>query len=73
MAREDLNKRLADATDEKLDTVLKDLESKGLLKLYRDNHGTIALVKATYAGLRKAEPLEKYKWYPDWLNKNFIF
>jgi alkylation response protein AidB-like acyl-CoA dehydrogenase len=73
MAREDLNKRLADATDEKLDTILKDLESKGLLKLYRDNHGTIALVKATYAGLRKAEPLEKYKWYPDWLNKSFIF
>jgi putative heme iron utilization protein len=73
MAREDLKERLADVVDEKLDTILKDLESKGLLKLYLDSHGTIALVKATYAGLRKAEPLEKYKWYPDWLNKGFIF
>jgi alkylation response protein AidB-like acyl-CoA dehydrogenase len=73
MAREDLKERLADTMDEKLDEILKDLESKGLLKLYLDSHGTIALVKATYAGLRKAEPLEKYKWYPDWLNKGFIF
>lgn len=73
MTREDLKERLADAIDEKLDTILKDLEPKGLVKLYRDNHGTIALVKATYGGLRKAEPLEKYKWYPDWLNKDLIF
>jgi uncharacterized membrane protein len=73
MTREDLKERLIGATDEKLDAILKDLESKGLIKLYRDNRGVIALVKATYAGLRKAEPLEKYKWYPDWLKKEFIF
>jgi alkylation response protein AidB-like acyl-CoA dehydrogenase len=73
MAREDLKERLTEVVDEKLDAILEDLESEGLVKLYRDNHGTIALVKATYAGLRKAEPLEKYKWYPDWLNKGFIF
>jgi alkylation response protein AidB-like acyl-CoA dehydrogenase len=73
MTREDLKERLADATDEKVDMVLKSLESKALVKLYSDNRGTIALVKATYAGLRKAEPLEKYKWYPDWLNKDLVF
>jgi hypothetical protein len=73
MTKEDLKERLAEAVDEKLDMILRSLESKGLVKLYRDNRGTIALLKATYAGLRKAEPLEKYKWYPDWLNKDFIF
>jgi hypothetical protein len=73
MTREDLKERLADETDEKVDMVLKSLESKALVKLYRDSRGTIALVKATYAGLRKAEPLEKYKWYPDWLNKDLVF
>jgi alkylation response protein AidB-like acyl-CoA dehydrogenase len=73
MSREDLKERLADAGDEKLDQALKDLESKGLAKLYRDGRGAIALVKATYDGLRKAGPLEKYKWYPEWLSKEFIF
>jgi len=73
MTREDLKERLTDATDERLDQVLKSLESKGLAKLYRDTRGNLALAKATYEGLRKAEPLEKYKWYPDWLNKEFIF
>jgi alkylation response protein AidB-like acyl-CoA dehydrogenase len=73
MTREDLKERLVDAADEKLDALLKELESKGLIKLYRDSRGAIALVKATYAGLRKAEPSEKYKWYPDWLKKEFIF
>jgi hypothetical protein len=52
---------------------LKTLESEGSVKLYRDGRGTIALVKATYDGLRKAGPLEKYKWYPEWLSKEFIF
>jgi len=73
MTREDLKERLRDITDEKLDELLKSLEAKGLVKLYRDGRGTIALVKATYDGLRKAKPLKEYKWYPDWLNKDFIF
>jgi alkylation response protein AidB-like acyl-CoA dehydrogenase len=73
MTREDLKERLADVTDEKLDALLKKFESEGLVRLYRDGRGAIALVKATYAGLRKAEPSEKYKWYPDWLKKDFIF
>ena len=73
MSREDLKERLADASEEKLDQALKTLESEGSVKLYRDGRGTIALVKATYDGLRKAGPLEKYKWYPEWLSKEFIF
>jgi alkylation response protein AidB-like acyl-CoA dehydrogenase len=73
MAREDLKERIRETSDEKLDETLKGLEGKGLAKLYRDGRRTIALVKATYDGLRRAGPLEKYKWYPDWLNKDFVF
>jgi alkylation response protein AidB-like acyl-CoA dehydrogenase len=73
MTREDLSERLTDATDQKLDKILRSLESKGLAKLYQDGRGAIALVKATYHGLRKAGPLENYKWYPDWLSKEYIF
>ena len=73
MTREDLKERLEETSDEKLDAILKGLEAKSWTKLHRDSRKTIALVKATYDGLRKAAPLVKYKWYPDWLSKDFIF
>lgn len=73
MTRDDMKERLENANDEQLDKLLNSLEAKELVKLHRGNRGTIALAKATYSGLRKAGPLEMYKWYPDWLSKNFIF
>ena len=73
MSKEDLKEKLGEADYTGLDEILKNLESKGLVRLYRDAKKTIALAKATYDGLRKAEPLEKFKWYPEWLDKNFIF
>jgi len=73
MSREDLKERLINAADEKLDQVLKSLEAERLVKLYRDGRGTVTLVKASYDGLRKGCSLEKFKWYPEWLNKDFIF
>ena len=73
MSREDLRERLADASDEAIDKLLKSLEMKGFVKLFRDGHGSITLIKATYEGLQKAGSLEKYKWYPDWLDREFIF
>jgi hypothetical protein len=73
MTREDLKERLEETSDEKLDAILIGLEAKSWTKLHRDSRMTIALVKATYDGLRKAAPLVKYKWYPDWLSKDFIF
>jgi alkylation response protein AidB-like acyl-CoA dehydrogenase len=73
MTREDLKERLTDSSDENLDKVLGSLESRKLVKLYRDGRGLITLVKATYEGLRKARPLEKYKWYPEWLSADFVF
>jgi alkylation response protein AidB-like acyl-CoA dehydrogenase len=73
MNREDLKERLADSEDEKLDQLLRSLEAKGLVRLYRDGRGAIALAKATYEGLRKAGGLERYRWFPEWLSKEFIF
>jgi hypothetical protein len=73
MTREDLKERLTDQNDEKLDKTLRNLETKNLVKLHHDARGTITLVKATYHGLRNARPLQEYKWYPDWLDKEHIF
>lgn len=73
MSREDLKERLTDSGDEKLDQLLKGLEAKSLVRLYKDRRGTIALAKATYEGLRKAGELDRYKWFPEWLSKEFIF
>jgi hypothetical protein len=73
MSREDLKERLTDSGDEKLDQLLKGLDAKSLVRLYKDGRGTIALAKATYEGLRKAGELDRYKWFPEWLSKEFIF
>jgi alkylation response protein AidB-like acyl-CoA dehydrogenase len=73
LAREDLKERIADATDETIDKILMSLESRNLVKLHRDTRGVITLAKATYEGIRKAGPLEQYKWYPGWLSREFIF
>jgi hypothetical protein len=73
MNREDLKERLMNPDDQRLDQLLVALEGRSLIRLYRDSRGTIALAKATYKGLREAGPLENYRWYPDWLSKEFIF
>jgi len=71
MSKEDLKDHF-DVDDSKLDELLISLEKKGFIKLYRDRKG-IALAKATYDGLKKANPLEYYKWYPSWIKKENIF
>jgi alkylation response protein AidB-like acyl-CoA dehydrogenase len=73
MSREDMKAWLASVGDDQLDKVLTSLEAKGLVKLYRDGRGTIALVKATYKGLKEAKPLEHYKWFPDWIDRELLF
>lgn len=42
------------------------LEEKKFIVTHRDRAGKIALVKATYDGLKKAFPKEYYQWFPDW-------
>jgi hypothetical protein len=71
--REDIKTRFVNINDGQLDKLLVALEEMGLAKLYRDRKRTIRLAKATYAGLRKAKPREYYQWFPDWINKEFIF
>jgi len=73
MSRNDLKERFANVTDEQLNQTLLSLESKGLVKLFKDGRGNITLAKATYTGLKQAKPSEYYKWYPDWVNKSLLF
>ena len=61
MSREDLKEQF-DVSDEELDRVLVSLEEKKLVKLYQ-RRGTIELAKATYQGLKKANPPEYYRWF----------
>ena len=73
MSLEDMKAWLASISDDQLDKMLTSLEAKGLVKLYKDRHGTITLAKATYKGLKEAKPLEHYKWFPDWIDKKMLF
>jgi len=65
MTRDDL-KASFEVTDEELDTLLVSMEQKGLVWLNRTKKG-IELAKASYKGLREANPKEHYEWYPQWI------
>ncbi len=71
MSREDLKEQF-DVYNEELDQVLISLEKKRLAKLYR-RRGIIKLAKATYEGLKKANPLEYYQWFPSRVRKEDMF
>lgn len=71
MSREDLKEVFA-AEDEELDKLLVSLERKKLVKLYRGRRGTL-LAKATYEGLRQANPPEYYRWFPWWVDEKRKF
>jgi alkylation response protein AidB-like acyl-CoA dehydrogenase len=73
MSREDLKAWLADAADDQIDRLLISLEAKGFAKLYKGKRGAITLAKATYKGLKEVKPLEHYKWFPDWIDKELLF
>jgi len=73
MSRSDIKERLAQVSDDQLNQLLASLENKGLVKLYKDRRGNIALVKATYKGLKQAKPPEYYQWYPEWIRKDLMF
>jgi hypothetical protein len=72
MSRDDILRYLS-GTEEELDEVLLELEEKKIVVLSRDRRGTIKLANATYAGLKKANPLEYYQYYPEWVNRDEIF
>ncbi|HEX75838.1 MAG TPA: acyl-CoA dehydrogenase [Dehalococcoidia bacterium] len=72
MSMEDI-KELLDVSDEDLNKHLLSLEEKGLVGLYRDRRGAIALARATYKGLAQAKPLEYYRYIPAWVDKKDVF
>jgi len=72
MTIEDIKGLLA-VNDEDLKKHLVSLEEKGLVSLYRDRRGTIALARATYKGLAQANPPEYYKYIPEWVAKKDVF
>jgi alkylation response protein AidB-like acyl-CoA dehydrogenase len=65
-------RQLFEVEEGKLNEVVLSLEEKGLVKIYRDRKG-IALIKATYEGLKKAYPQEYYEWFPSWVKEGNIF
>jgi alkylation response protein AidB-like acyl-CoA dehydrogenase len=71
MTREDLKEEF-DVKDDELDKLMIVLEQKGLMKLYRGRKG-IELARATYEGLRQANPAEYYRWFPSWVKEEDIF
>ncbi len=71
MSREDIKDHF-EVDDKTLDDLLISLEKKNLVKLYRGRRG-IELAKATYKGLKKANPQEYYRWFPSWIKKEDIF
>jgi len=73
MSRNHIKERLANVSDDQLNQLLASLESKRLVKLYKDKRGNIALAKATYKGLKQAKPPEYYQWYPEWIEKDLLF
>ncbi len=73
MTSQDVKMRLDKVDEKKLNDLLNSLEAKDLCRIYRDRNGVISLAKASYEGLRKANTLTRYKWYPEWVDKDFIF
>jgi alkylation response protein AidB-like acyl-CoA dehydrogenase len=73
MSRDHMKERVAGVDDEHLDKLLTSLEAEGLVKLYRDRRGNIAMAKATYKGLKEAKPPEYYQWFPEWIKKQKLF
>ncbi len=71
MSLEDLNRQF-DVDSMELERVLTSLEEKKLTKLYR-RRGKIQLAKATYEGLKKANPPDYYRWFPARVRETDIF
>lgn len=73
MTRQDIKDGF-DADDGTLDKLLGALEEEDLVWLVRTRNG-IEMAKASYKGLKRANPKEHYRWYPAYIEKegNRIF
>lgn len=71
MSLEDIKESFA-VSDAELEKTLLSLETKELVRLHRQGE-KITLAKATYEGLKKANPPEHYRWFPPWVKDEDIF
>ena len=63
-----------DGTEEEIASASESLEASGDVMILRDKKsGKVKLVKATYAGLKKAYPKEHYRWFPEWITEDRKF
>ncbi|RLG50250.1 MAG: acyl-CoA dehydrogenase [Thermoproteota archaeon] len=70
---EELALRLG-AKPEEIAKLALELEKKGLAKTYIDpRRKAVKMVRPTYKGLKKAKPLEYYKYMPSWVDQRLIF
>jgi alkylation response protein AidB-like acyl-CoA dehydrogenase len=67
MSREDM-KDAFEVDDAALDNLLLSLEKQELVLLNKTKKG-IQLAKASYKGLKKANPPEHYRWFPEWIER----
>jgi hypothetical protein len=67
MAVDDCEKETGLAKDKILELWAK-LEEKKMIVTYKDRRGNVTMAKANYTGIRKANPLDYYKWFPDWFD-----
>ncbi len=72
LGRKELLARL-EMTEKEMDKGLLALEEEGLVDLYRDKRGVIALAKASYEGLARVHPPEYYGYIPDWVDADDMF
>ena len=73
MTREEIKQHLLSIADADLDKLFIALETKEFVRLHRDKRGAILMARASHKGLKKAKPLDYYKWFPSWLDKDYIF
>ncbi len=67
MAIEDLQWYI-DGEAEAIVSAVESLAAKGDVMVLKDKKsGRAKLAKATYDGLKKAQPKEGYRWFPDWV------
>jgi len=73
VTREEVKQRMGSVTDADLDKFFLALETKDLARLHRDRRGQVLMARASHKGLKEAKPLDYYRWFPEWLDKDYIF
>jgi hypothetical protein len=66
-------KQFLNIADEVLQKFLDALEDKGFISQLKNRKGEVELVKATYAGLKEANPPEYYRQIPSWVMPGDVF